>query len=163
DCASRPRADRRHRVRDTRGSRSTPNPADKRPRSTTVTTASPYCSRRPRRDQGKRNSATIARHAATRSGMDIIYLQHLTGDTVIGVWDWERRIRQTLIMDLELGVDTARAGASDDLTATVDYKAVTDRVTSFTAASGFKLIEALAENIARIVLSEFPVQWIKVR
>ena len=62
--------------------------------------------------------------------MDIVYLRHLTVDTVIGVWEWERRIRQTLIMDLELGVDTVAAAASDDLTYTVDYKAVSDRKTT---------------------------------
>ena len=95
--------------------------------------------------------------------MDIVYLNHLTVDTVIGVWDWERRIRQTLIMDLELGVDASAAGASDDLTDTVDYQAVTDRVIAFTASSEFKLIEALAEHIGRIVLSEFKVQWLRLR
>ena len=95
--------------------------------------------------------------------MDIVYLRHLTVDTVIGVWEWERRIRQTLIMDLELGVDTVAAAASDDLTYTVDYKAVSDRIMEFTAASEFKLIEALAENIARILQSEFKVQWLRLR
>lgn len=95
--------------------------------------------------------------------MDIIYLHNLRVDTVIGVWEWERRIRQTLIMDIELGVDIARAGVSDAIEYTVDYQAVTDRIVAFTAASQFKLIEALAENIAQIVLAEFEVSWIRVR
>jgi dihydroneopterin aldolase len=95
--------------------------------------------------------------------MDIIYLHHLTIDTVIGVWEWERRIRQTLIMDLELGVDATRAGRSDAIADTVDYQAVTDRVLAFAAASEFHLIEALAEHIAQLVLSEFGIEWIRVR
>ena len=95
--------------------------------------------------------------------MDIIYLHNLKVDTVIGVWDWERRIRQTLVMDVDLGVDTARAGATDALEYTVDYQAVTERIIAFTAQSTFKLIEALAENIAKIVLTEFAVRWIRVR
>ena len=95
--------------------------------------------------------------------MDIIYLQHLSVDTVIGVWEWERRIRQTLILDLELGLDTRQAGETDDLQYTADYKAVTDRVRDFASASDFKLIEALAENIARILLAEFPVRWVRLK
>jgi dihydroneopterin aldolase len=100
---------------------------------------------------------------AAATSMDIIYLHDLTVDTVIGLWDWERRIRQTLIIDLQLGVDAGAAGASDDIGHTVDYKAVSDRVIAYTAASEFKLIEALAENIARILLSEFAVKWARVR
>ena len=95
--------------------------------------------------------------------MDIIYLQHLSVDTVIGVWEWERRIRQTLILDLELGLDTRQAGATDDLQYTVDYKAVTDRVRDFARVSEFKLIEALAENITRILLAEFPLRWVRLK
>jgi len=95
--------------------------------------------------------------------MDIIYLHHLTVDTVIGLWDWERQIRQTLVIDLELGVNTGAAGANDDIAHTVDYKAVSDRVIAHTTASEFKLIEALAESIARILLSEFAIEWTRVR
>ncbi len=95
--------------------------------------------------------------------MDIIYLKHLTVDTVIGVWEWERRIRQTLILDLELGLDTRQAGETDDLQYTVDYKAVTDRVRDYARDSQFKLIEALGENITRILLAEFPVHWVRLQ
>jgi dihydroneopterin aldolase len=95
--------------------------------------------------------------------MDIIYLHNLSIDTVIGVWEWERRIRQTLILDIELGVDAARAGNSDSIEDTVDYQAVTDRIMAFAAASEFRLIEALAEHIAQIVLAEFGVKWIRVK
>jgi len=95
--------------------------------------------------------------------MDIVYLRDLRVDALIGVWDWERRIRQTLVMDLDLGTDTARAGDSDDLTHTIDYKAVSDRIIAFTRASEFKLIEALGEHLARVVLEEFDVSWLRLR
>ncbi len=94
--------------------------------------------------------------------MDIIYLNHLKIDTVIGVWEWERKIRQTLIMDVELGTDISAAGASDDIADTVDYKAVSDRIMAFTRESSFNLIEALAEGIAALVLSEFDIKWIRL-
>ena len=97
-----------------------------------------------------------------RKTMDIIYLNQLRIDTVIGVWEWERKIRQTLIMDIQLGTDIAAAGASDDINDTVDYKAVSDRVMAFTRESNFALIEALAEGITRIVLDEFDVKWIRL-
>ncbi len=95
--------------------------------------------------------------------MDIIYLHNLRVETVIGVWEWERRIRQTLLIDIDLGVDVSRAGETDDIADTVDYKAVTDRVIDFTAGSDFHLIEALAGKIAAIVLEEFTVKWIRVQ
>lgn len=95
--------------------------------------------------------------------MDIIYLNSLRVDALIGVWEWERRIRQTLVLDLELGTDARRAGASDDIADTIDYKAVSDRVIAFTRDSEFKLIEALAEQLARIVLDEFRVDWLRLR
>lgn len=95
--------------------------------------------------------------------MDIIYLHNLRVDTVIGVWEWERRIRQTLILDIELATDFRRAGASDDIADTIDYKAVCDRVTTFTQTSAFKLIEALGDHLARIIFDEFGVQWLRLR
>lgn len=95
--------------------------------------------------------------------MDIVFLNELRVDALIGVWDWERRMRQTLVMDVELGTDMRRAGESDDLTATVDYKAVTDRIIELTRASSYRLIEALGEQLTRTVLEEFDVRWIRLR
>jgi dihydroneopterin aldolase len=95
--------------------------------------------------------------------MDIIYLNDLRIDTVIGVWDWERRIRQTLIMDIEIGTDISTAAASDDLADTVDYKAVSDRIMAFTSASEFKLIEALGEGITNVIMNEFKIPWMRLR
>ena len=94
--------------------------------------------------------------------MDIIFINDLRVDTVIGVWEWERRIRQTLVMHVEMGVDISFAGETDDLSKTVDYKAVNDRVMSFTSKSEFKLVETLAEKISEIILKEFGVRWLKL-
>ncbi len=95
--------------------------------------------------------------------MDIVYLHNLKVDTVIGVWEWERRIRQTLIFDIDLGTDVSRAGESDAIEDTVDYKAVSDRVMSFARGSEFRLIEALATHLAKIILDEFDVRWVRIR
>jgi len=95
--------------------------------------------------------------------MDIIYLHDLRIDTVIGVFDWERRVRQTVILDLEMGADVRRAAASDRLADTLNYKAVAKRVIEFVGASDFQLVETLAERVAALVLAEFAVPWLRLR
>lgn len=95
--------------------------------------------------------------------MDKIFLSEMKVDTVIGIWDWERRIRQTVVIDLEMSADIAKAAASDDIVDTLSYKSVAKRVQEFVAASSFQLVETLAENIATIVREEFDVAWVKVR
>ncbi len=95
--------------------------------------------------------------------MDTIFLSELKVDTVIGIWDWERRIRQTVIIDLEMSADIARAAASDEVVDTLNYKSVAKRVQSFVADSKFQLVETLAERIAAIIREEFEVQWVSVR
>jgi 7,8-dihydroneopterin aldolase/epimerase/oxygenase len=95
--------------------------------------------------------------------MDVIYLHNLRVETVIGVWEWERRIRQTLLIDLDLGTDVSRAAETDDIADTVDYKAVSDRVIGLAVGSEFRLIEALASRIAATVIEEFGLKWIRVR
>lgn len=83
-------------------------------------------------------------------------------DCVIGVWDWERRITQRLIIDLQMATDIRKAAGSDDLEDTLNYKAVAKRIVAFAEASEFKLIETLAERIAEIILSEFAIPWCRV-
>ena len=95
--------------------------------------------------------------------MDIIYLHDLRIDTVIGVFDWERRIRQTVILDLEMAADIRRAAASDDLADTLNYKAVAKRLIDFVGRSDFQLVETLAERVAELVLQEFAVPWLRLR
>lgn len=95
--------------------------------------------------------------------MDIIFLTELKVDTVIGIWEWERRIRQTVIIDLEMSADIAKAAATDDVADTLNYKSVAKRVQNFVADSSFQLVETLAERIATIVREEFGVAWVRVR
>ncbi len=95
--------------------------------------------------------------------MDIIYLHDLRIDTMIGVFDWERRVRQTVILDLEMAADIRRAAASDDLDDTLNYKAVAKRLIDFVGRSEFQLVETLAEQVATLVLDEFAVPWLRLR
>ncbi len=95
--------------------------------------------------------------------MDIIYIHGLRVETVIGIYDWERRIRQTVALDLELGADIAAAAGSDRIDDTLSYKTVAKRVRAFIAASEFQLLEALAEAVAELILTEFQVTWLRLK
>ena len=94
--------------------------------------------------------------------MDKIFLDELKIDTVIGIWDWERKIRQTVIIDLEMSADIVRAAATDNVEDTLNYKSVAKRLQDFVGDSSFQLVETLAERIAGIVRDEFGVTWVKV-
>tara|TARA_B100001146_G_C15892354_1_gene310860 strand:- start:11 stop:367 length:357 start_codon:yes stop_codon:yes gene_type:complete len=95
--------------------------------------------------------------------MDKIILTDLRIDTVIGIWDWEKRNPQTISIDLEMETDTKTASQSDSIEDALDYKAVRKRVQQFIQESQFNLIETVAENVAKIILEEFDVQWLKLR
>ena len=95
--------------------------------------------------------------------MDKIFLTELKVDTIIGIWEWERKIRQTVIIDLEMSADIAKAAATDSVDDTLNYKSVAKRIQSFVGDSSFQLVETLAERIAGIIREEFGVQWVKVR
>lgn len=94
--------------------------------------------------------------------MDIIFLRDLRIDTVVGIWDWERRIRQTVSIDLEMAADIARAAATDSIDDTLNYKKVAKRLVAYVEESEFQLVETMAERIAEIVLGEFDVPWVRV-
>lgn len=95
--------------------------------------------------------------------MDKIFLNELKIDTVIGIWEWERRIRQTVVIDLEMSADIAKAAATDAVADTLNYKSVAKRIQDFVSNSSFQLVETLAERIAGIIRDEFDVQWVRVR
>ena len=95
--------------------------------------------------------------------MDKIFLEDMRVETVIGIWEWERKIRQTVAIDLVMSVDIRKAAASDAVEDTLNYKSVAKRVQSFVSESSFQLVETLAENIAAIILQEFDVDWVSVR
>jgi dihydroneopterin aldolase len=93
---------------------------------------------------------------------DRIFLRGLTAECVIGFIDWERRVKQTVVVDLELPVDCRRAAVSDDVADTVDYKKVSKRVLAFIEASEFMLVETLAQRLAMLILEEFAIEWIRL-
>lgn len=95
--------------------------------------------------------------------MDTIFLNELKVDTVIGIWEWERKIRQTVIIDLEMSADIRKAAESDSVDDTLNYKSVAKRVQQFVTDSSFQLVETLAEKIAGIIRDEFDVAWVRVR
>lgn len=95
--------------------------------------------------------------------MDIIYISDLRIDTVIGIYDWERRIKQTVSFDLEMATDISKAAASDSIEDTLDYKAVSKRLIEFVGESQFQLVETMAEQVAAIIINEFNVPWVRLR
>ncbi len=94
--------------------------------------------------------------------MDIIFLRDLRIDTIIGIYDWERRMKQTIILDLEMGTDIRKAANSDNIEDTLNYKAVAKRLMSYVGESEFELVETLAEKIAEIIMTEFKVPWLRL-
>ncbi|MGA7539095.1 MAG: dihydroneopterin aldolase [Steroidobacteraceae bacterium] len=97
----------------------------------------------------------------TPSG-DRIFLRGLTAQCIIGFIEWERRVKQTVVIDLELPVDCRRASASDDVADTVDYKKVAKRVLAYIEASEFRLVETLAQRLALLLLEEFGMEWVRI-
>jgi dihydroneopterin aldolase len=95
--------------------------------------------------------------------MDTVFIRELRADTVIGVYEWERTIRQTVVLDLDMATDNRRAAGSDGIADALDYAAVSERIVSFIEGSEFQLIETMAERVAEIVLAEFQVPWLRLR
>lgn len=94
--------------------------------------------------------------------MDIVFLRGLRIETVIGIYDWEKAIKQPVILDLEMAADVAGAAATDRIEDTVDYKAVAKHLKQFVGASRFELVETLAERCAEIVLRDHGVSWLRL-
>jgi dihydroneopterin aldolase len=95
--------------------------------------------------------------------MDRVFIENLTIETVIGIFDWERDIKQAVSIDLEMDFDIRKAAATDSIEDTLDYKAVAKRLIRFVEQSEFQLVETLAERCASIVLDEFPVERLQLR
>jgi dihydroneopterin aldolase len=94
--------------------------------------------------------------------MDIVYIRALRIDTVIGIYGWERTTRQTIVFDVEMSADIARAAASDAIEDTLNYKAVSKRLIQFVGESSFQLVETLAERCAQLIRDEFGVRWVRL-
>jgi dihydroneopterin aldolase len=95
--------------------------------------------------------------------MDIIFIRELRVDTVIGVYDWERKVRQTVVLDLEMATDITAAAGDDALEQTLDYAAISQRLLDYIGSSEFELVETMAEQVAALVLAEFQVPWLRLR
>ena len=95
--------------------------------------------------------------------MDIIYIHELEIETVIGIYDWERKQKQIVSIDLEMATDIRSSAEIDSIERALDYKAIAKRLIDFVEGSEFFLVETLAEQIAHFVLSEFDVPWLKLR
>jgi len=97
------------------------------------------------------------------SSPDCVFIEGLVIETVIGIYDWERKIRQPLRFDIEMAFDNRVPAASDDIVDTLDYKAVSRRLVAFVKDSDFGLVETLAERCAEIILGEFPVSELRLK
>ena len=95
--------------------------------------------------------------------MDTVYITGLRAQTVIGVYDWERNIRQGVVLDLEMASDNRRAASEDRIEDALDYAVISSRLLSFMEDSEFQLIETMAEQIAALVMAEFQVPWLRLR
>jgi dihydroneopterin aldolase len=94
--------------------------------------------------------------------MDKIFIRALKAEAVIGILDWERQVKQTVLIDIELSADIRKAALSDSVDDTLNYKRVAKRVLAFVEASKFHLVEALAEHVAMLILEEFGVAWVSI-
>ena len=95
--------------------------------------------------------------------MDIVYIRELQVETIIGIFDWEREVKQVVSLDVEMQADIRQSAQSDDIEDTLNYKAVAKRLISFVENSEFQLVETLAEQCALIILQEFDVPWVRLR
>jgi dihydroneopterin aldolase len=95
--------------------------------------------------------------------MDIVYIRDLRIDTIIGIYDWERQVRQTVSIDLEMATDIRRAAATDDIQYALNYKAVSKRLIAYVENRNALLVETLAEEIATVIREEFNVPWLRLR
>ena len=89
--------------------------------------------------------------------MDKVYIKNLEVEAIIGIFEWEREVKQIISVDIEMDIDNKKAASSDDIKDALDYKKVGKRVVAYIQRSKAELIESLAEKVAKIILEEFPV------
>lgn len=94
--------------------------------------------------------------------MDKIFIHALKTEAIVGIYDWERQVKQTVLVDIEFSADIRKAALSDSIDDTLSYKRVAKRVLGFVEASGFHLVETLAEHVAMLILEEFGVPWVRI-
>lgn len=94
--------------------------------------------------------------------MDTVFIQNLCLDAVIGVFDWERQVKQKIRIDLEMSTNIAKAAASDALEDTLDYKAISLRIRAIVEDNQPQLVETLIEMIAQSIMQDFAVPWLRI-
>lgn len=94
--------------------------------------------------------------------MDIIFLRNLRIETIIGIFDWERKVKQTVFFDIEMATDIRKAATSDHIDDTLDYKSLSKAMIDFVEQSSFQLVETLAEKVAELIINDFNVPWLKL-
>lgn len=97
------------------------------------------------------------------SNSDTIFIHGLQCECVIGVWEWEKKITQILVLDIDLATNVSKAAQSDKLEDTLDYKKIADRVIEYAQANPVDLIETLVDQLANVILTEFEVPWVRIR
>ncbi len=95
--------------------------------------------------------------------MDIVYIRDLRIDTIIGIYDWERQVKQTVSLDIEMATDIRQAAATDDIQFALNYKAVSKRLIAYVENRNALLVETLAEEITQLIREEFNVPWLRLR
>lgn len=95
--------------------------------------------------------------------VDILYIRNLKVDAIVGIFSWEKRIRQPIHLDLEIAIDIRQAASTDDIAYALDYKTVSTRLTNYISQSEWHLIETLAEKVASLLMDEFGVTWLRLR
>ena len=93
---------------------------------------------------------------------DKIFIHALKTETIVGIFDWERQVKQTVVLDIEFSADIRKAALSDSIDDTLNYKGVAKRVLGFIEESSFHLVETLAEHVAMLILEEFGVSWVRI-
>ena len=94
--------------------------------------------------------------------MDKIFIHALNTETIVGIFDWERQVKQTVLIDIEFSADIRKAALSDSIDDTLNYKGVAKRVLTFVEESKFHLVETLAEHIAMLILDDFGIAWVRI-
>ena len=94
---------------------------------------------------------------------DIVFIEDLRIDTIIGIYDWEREVKQTVALDIEMAADNTRPASTENIDDALNYKAVAKRLIAYTEESQFQLVETLAERLVEIIMKEFDVPWCKLK
>ena len=98
-----------------------------------------------------------------KMALDIVFIEDLRIETIIGIYDWERETKQTIALDIEMAADNTRPASTENIDDALNYKAVSKRMIAFTEASQFQLVETLAERLAEIIIAEFDVPWCRLK